>query len=657
MSNSYTTHQVYLESADAHVLIIQFPEEHLNEKLGAFPKLDGAIFRSTYEEYVLSFCLADSSPFFYHVKRSPELMTRFSDIWQELLARVYHYNPSLKPGNIVVTEDGVVKTRKGLQKDEKCRPVEKTPHWNDPAPTVQRSPRKPSPPNPENNPFLGDDLDEITGAEGPFDDTPSTGRGGDDDGHDSLPYELVGYLWELPGLYINVRQYEESEEALVELVGGATFKTTNSYHLLVIQRCVEDWADVITLLEQMGVTDKLEPNQILEELYQIVLRYNPFLRLEDIDPQALREAYQKNHRPARLRRTSKRTAHQGRGFPKKEKVVQKERFSDLSTEALLRLDQDLRQRVIGQEQALEVLASAIQTAAVGLKREEEPLGVFLFAGQTGVGKTEAVKSLAKCLNAHLVRIDCQDYQHAHEVAKLAGSPSGYVGHEDGGHLTNELKKYPFSVVLFDEVEKAHSAFHERLLQIFDDGVMNDNKGNQVSFKEAIIVMTSNIGVREVDRIDRTVGFGSVSQKTEKKVAGARNDALKKKFKPEFLNRIDEVIHFRALEKEDYLSILDLILEEVNQQIKKSKGITLKFNASAKNFLLDNGIDKKFGARPLRRLVKKQVAIPLARAVLQGELAEKSRVNVGFDKEQEKLIFSPAKKVSGKTTSSPQEIEL
>jgi ATP-dependent Clp protease ATP-binding subunit ClpC len=264
----------------------------------------------------------------------------------------------------------------------------------------------------------------------------------------------------------------------------------------------------------------------------------------------------------------------------------------------------------------------------------------MFTGKTGVGKTETVKVLADTLGAHLVRIDCQEYQQPHEVAKLTGSPPGYVGYDDGGHLTKELAKYPFSVVLFDEIEKGHNNFHERILQIIDDGVLTEAKGGRkVKFNEAIIIMTSNIGVREVDQIGKTMGFGDVSEKTSLKVTQARSEALKKKFKPEFLNRVDEIIHFRDLEKADFMQVLNIILKETSDQIQDKRKMSIKVSEGAKNFLLDNGIDKKYGARPLRRAVKKYLSTPLARAILTKEVPTESvRISVSLNPSRDGLVF-------------------
>jgi ATP-dependent Clp protease ATP-binding subunit ClpC len=214
-----------------------------------------------------------------------------------------------------------------------------------------------------------------------------------------------------------------------------------------------------------------------------------------------------------------------------------------------------------------------------------------------------------------------------------------VGYDEGGHLTKEVMKNPFSIVLFDEIEKAHNNFHERVLQILDDGVLTESKGGKkVSFKQCFIIMTSNIGVEEVDNVGKTIGFGGEHEIDLDKSVKARTDALKKKFKPEFLNRVDDVIHFRLLERDDYMHILDILLSEVNDQVSKSQGVALSFNIGAKKFLLDKGIDKKWGARPMRRAIKKFLNTPLAKAILGEEITEGSKVTVSLAKNKNGLSF-------------------
>lgn len=654
MSKEYITHKVFLESADFHILIIEFPEEDINDKLALLAPEKGLIYKIFYEDFVLGTCMANSGPFFYHIRRRQELLSKVEDIRREALELVYRYSPGFLPDNIFINDNNVLKVKSSVRKGEQVRPLTDNDLWNQDPPlshfgpaTITNAPELED--DLPRNPFL-DDEDEPQDKvgpngvpiENPFYDSEHPGGGGNGSGSgDDVPYELVGHRWKKMGVGLNIRKYESDDESAVLLLGGAPFETTRGFHLLVVKLCVEDYPDVFHLLDTMGVTKHTPPPKLVEELYEIAVSYNPFLRLENVDLKKVREEYRKRQRARARNRTMMAAGNEDRTVRTSQK-----RFSDVSAETLLKLDEELKKQIVGQDEAIDVLSEAIQRASVGLKREHEPLGCLLFTGNTGVGKTETVKALADVLDAHLVRIDCQEYQHPHEVAKLTGSPPGYIGYDDGGHLTKEVSKYPFSVVLLDEIEKAHGNFHERVLQILDDGVLTESKGGKkVSFQQCFIVMTSNIGVKEVDSLARTVGFGDVHANTEDKTAKTRKEALKKKFKPEFLNRIDEVVHFRLLNREDYTQILNILLDEVGEQLSANKGISLSLSAGAKNFLIDKGIDKKFGARPMRRAIKKYLNTPLAKLILKKEIEDNSKVSVSLSKDRESLTFksSPNKK--------------
>jgi ATP-dependent protease Clp ATPase subunit len=645
LASTYTTHNVLLESADFNILIIEFPKEDVVDRLAVLASEKGLIYKHLYEDFVLTTCLANSGPFFFHIRRRPELVTRFAEIRREALDLVLKYSPGFDPENIIINENNVLKTKDGTGPSETIRPLVDNDLWDQDPPLSHFGPGviisaplrdedgPPLPPNDDEDP----EDTNFTGPEPPSDNPFTDNTGGGDGMGGDVPYDLIGHKWETPGVHINVRQYEESEEALVNLLGGTPFESVRGYHLLVVELCIEDFSDVFHLLDKMGVSKKYKPEELINELYAIAILYNPFLKLEDINLKQIRQEFRRRHKVEHRTNNRRVAAASNAERPTRKRGI---KFSDLTSDKLLSICDDMKKKIVGQDEALTHITDAIQRAAVGLKREHEPIGVLLFTGKTGVGKTETAKVLADTLGAHLVRIDCQEYQQPHEVAKLTGSPPGYVGYDDGGHLTKEVAKYPFSVVLFDEVEKGHSNFHERLLQIIDDGVLTEAKGGRkISFSETLILMTSNIGVREVEGIGKTLGFGDVSTQTEDKAAKARGEALKKKFKPEFLNRVDDIVHFRDLEKEDYLHVLDIILTETSDQIKKSREICIKVSEGARNFLLDNGIDKKFGARPLRRAVKRHLSTPLARAILKEEVpGSEAKIAVNLNPSRSGLVF-------------------
>jgi ATP-dependent Clp protease ATP-binding subunit ClpA len=247
---------------------------------------------------------------------------------------------------------------------------------------------------------------------------------------------------------------------------------------------------------------------------------------------------------------------------------------------------------------------------------------------------------------NIVTIDCSEYSADHEYSKLIGAPSGYVGYEAGGVLTNAIHKNPFCVVVFDEVEKASHKVHELLLQILEEGRLTDGKGKPANFNEAIIIMTSNVGVKEVDDIKKTIGFGNVAEITDEKKDKALTEALKKKFKPEFLNRIDAIINFKNLKKNDYMRIIDIELYKLNDNLKSNateyKNVELEFSKSVKSMVYDRGINEEYGARPLKRCIEKEIATPLAKFLLGEEFKEDSIVHVDF--KRNKLKFEVEKKV-------------
>ena len=280
----------------------------------------------------------------------------------------------------------------------------------------------------------------------------------------------------------------------------------------------------------------------------------------------------------------------------------------------------LHERVIGQNEAVEAVAKAIRRGRVGLKDPNRPIGSFLFLGPTGVGKTELSKAVAECLfggEKDLIRIDMSEYMESHSVSKLIGSPPGYVGFEEGGQLTEKIRRTPYAVILLDEIEKAHPDVMNILLQILDDGRLTDSNGRTVDFKNTVIIMTSNIGARLITD-KKNLGFvNSQSEDVQKEYENTKKDVmaeLKKEFRPEFINRIDEVIVFHKLNDDEIKQIIDLMLKQVQNRIKE-QNINVVIDESVKELIAKQGINKSFGARPLRRTIQNLVEDNLAETIL------------------------------------------
>ncbi|HHC29558.1 MAG TPA: AAA family ATPase, partial [Rhodobacterales bacterium] len=290
-------------------------------------------------------------------------------------------------------------------------------------------------------------------------------------------------------------------------------------------------------------------------------------------------------------------------------------------EKLLRMEDGLHKRVIGQNQAVTAVANAVRRARAGLNDENRPLGSFLFLGPTGVGKTELTKAVAEFLfdddNA-MVRIDMSEFMEKHSVARLIGAPPGYVGYDEGGVLTEAVRRRPYQVVLFDEVEKAHPDVFNVLLQVLDDGVLTDGQGRTVDFKQTLIVLTSNLGSQALSQLPE----GADSSEAKRDVM----DAVRAHFRPEFLNRLDEIIIFDRLTRENMDGIVDVQLGLLSKRLAK-RGITLQFDEAAKTWLADKGYDPVYGARPLKRVIQKALQDPLAEKLLAGEIMDGETVPI------------------------------
>ena len=307
------------------------------------------------------------------------------------------------------------------------------------------------------------------------------------------------------------------------------------------------------------------------------------------------------------------------------------KIAQAESERLMQLEETLHHRVVGQEEAVASVAKAIRRGRVGLKDPNRPIGSFLFLGPTGVGKTELSKALADAMfgseNA-LIRVDMSEFMEKHTVSKLIGSPPGYVGYDEGGQLSEKVRRNPYSVVLFDEVEKAHPDVFNVLLQVLDDGHITDSTGRVVDFKNTVIIMTSNAGAENIVT-PKTLGFLSVNDEahSHEDMKGKVMDEVKRIFKPEFINRIDEIIVFHTLGKEQIGQIVDIMMQTVNKRTLEQMKLSIELDEQAKNYLVEKGYDSKYGARPLRRAIQNEIEDPLAEQILQGKAGQGSRVKV------------------------------
>ena len=318
-----------------------------------------------------------------------------------------------------------------------------------------------------------------------------------------------------------------------------------------------------------------------------------------------------------------------------------EKMKEGEMERLLRLDETMHQRVIGQDEAVSAIVKAVRRGRVGLKDPRRPIGSFLFLGPTGVGKTELSKALAQSVfgdENSIIRVDMSEYMEKHSVSKMIGSPPGYVGYEEGGQLSEKVRKNPYSLILFDEIEKAHPDVFHILLQVLDEGHVTDSQGRRVDFKNTIIIMTSNAGAKNIMN-PKSLGFNSTGnegvnyEKMKEKVM----EEVKFTFKPEFINRIDDIIVFHVLKKEEIYQIAKLQLSELSVRAKKQLDITLNYDESIYEYVIKKGYDEKYGARPLKRVIQSNIEDTLAEEILKGNLTKGDSITV-FEKE-DKVVFN------------------
>ena len=317
------------------------------------------------------------------------------------------------------------------------------------------------------------------------------------------------------------------------------------------------------------------------------------------------------------------------------------RLNESESERLKKLDKTLEKRVIGQEEAIQALSKAVKRGRVGLKDPARPIGSFLFLGPTGVGKTELSKALAEALFGNeedMIRVDMSEYMEKHSVSKMIGSPPGYVGHEDGGQLSEKVRRNPYSVILFDEIEKAHPDVFNILLQVLDDGHITDAHGRKVDFKQTIIIMTSNAGAQAIVE-PKQLGF--ISQKDEKKdyekMKSGVMEEVRRLFKPEFLNRIDEIMVFHTLNKEEIRKIVLLLLKSLEKRCEEQMDIHLNVTNSAVDYIAEAGFDAKYGARPLRRAIQSKIEDRLANELLEGKIKRGDIVQVQYRNKEIRFI--------------------
>jgi ATP-dependent Clp protease ATP-binding subunit ClpA len=618
--DSYEVNTVNLETVEGfEVLVLTLPENELNDKLTYLTREKGKISRSFYEDFVIANCVANINQLLSFVNQnlanSPDLLT----IRSELMERILELNPTIAPENLVLNKNFVVKVKTTKRPKPNEKALTDNSSWNTSYYEDMNNLKKALTDN------TNDKHQQDTSKKKLKNKAAEKTKDIED-----LKFEEKQVWWRRIGQYVKIKQFNENDA--VDILKRRFFHSPTSFNTFIVSVCVVDFEDLFLLLDNMGIPTRVAPPILMNELYELCKSINSFLTYENAQDLAEdSEDSSRQEEDGKPYRTTTAGPMSQHGNKKKQK-----KFKDVPKEDLLKLSDNMKVFLIGQDEAVDTLTDAIQRASVGLKDPVRPIGSFMFAGRTGVGKTLASKVLADELikgRDNLVTIDCSEYSSDHEYAKLIGAPSGYIGHEQGGVLTNAMMKAPFSVVVFDEVEKASAKVHELMLQILEEGRLTDGRGQKVSFKDAIIIMTSNVGAKEIESIGKTIGFGDAAKITETKKDSALKEALKKKFKPEFLNRIDAIVNFRTLAKKDYMRIIDIELFKLNDNLKHNetdyKGLSLEFDKSVGEYIYKGGVNEEYGARPLKRCIETEIATPLARKILKEDLNIDAVIRVGF----------------------------
>lgn len=625
--NNYEVHRRLLKTADFEALVLGIPEEDLEDKLAQLTSEKGQITKSLYEDFMIATCIANVNQMLAHLNQRivepPELLK----IRTELIDVILEVNPLLTPDKLLINRNCVVKLKKGRKKKgEKLLTENKNweiSYYDELANVSQEIDKK---------------MKEMQNA----DVKNNGGKNGGLKNIEQLKYEVVKKWWQRLSQYLEIKKY--SADDVESILKQRFFHNRSSFETFIVSVCLNEFEDLFNMLDDLGIPKSVAPPILMHELYELCRSVNGFLtfsKAQELAPHDIEDEEESSGSP--FANAFKSTAS------KKKAVKEKRMFKHVPKEDVLRLGDNMKVFLIGQDEAVNTVADAIQRASVGLKDPNKPLGSFLFAGRTGVGKTLATKVLAdeliKGSKDNMITIDCSEYTADHEYSKLIGAPAGYVGHEQGGMLTNAVGKNPFTVVVFDEIEKASYKVHQLLLQILEEGRLTDGKGKTATFKEAVIIMTSNVGVAEVHAIGKSIGFGDANVLTEEKKNTALNEALKRRFKPEFLNRIDAIVNFRSLSKRDYMRIIDIELYKLGDNMKSNdspyREIELVFDDKISKHIYKEGINEEYGARPLKRYIEKEVSTPLARKLLEETVAGDSIIKVSTSRG--KVVFKVEKK--------------
>ncbi len=632
----YSVYNIFWKAGGLNINVLELTDiEDVEDHLTFFSKNKGVIPKSFYEGWLVNnFVLNNSQIASVFLENLLTVYDNVTALSTDLIRVVYDVNVLFKPENIIINDNNVLKSV--LNPTEKGRPLMANIAWNKEKLIIDPTTSMPC----ANDNFIRTSNPNLIHEEGSLPE----------------PYKYENVWWNRLTKYVIIKKFKEKD--MVQLVGGKVFDKENKYKTYIIARCINEFDKLIAEVDLSGMSKNINSDVLIDELYQLVITVNPFLKFEDIDFDMVSKKYQ----PPKVNNPFQGGIHPGPvGMPgteetgRQEQVKPKRVFMNSDLKKLKDLKFRMLNRVVGQDDAVKTIVDSVIRSAAGLKEDNKPISSLFFAGPTGIGKTHSVRVLSEELDVPMLIIDCSEYSLDHEYAKLIGSPPGYVGHDKGGRLTNFVRENPYSVVLFDEIEKASSKVYDVLLQVMDEASLTDGQGETVRMNDNVVIMTSNIGVDEIKSSVKGIGFGVDRVITDEKKNTALSSALNKNFKPEFINRLDDIVYFNLLEKSSYMTIIDLLLSELSDLSKNKKKIDLTFSSKVREFIYKEGIDEKYGARPLKRCIKNNITTPLAMKIVEEGL-RKADIKIKLGKNKIKFDVTERKEEDDikftTTTSGP-----
>ena len=611
----------FWEAAGFTVHVVKLPVETLSDKLAVLSDGSGHITSIRYDQFLLNSCIVDGEKIHRYLDSLDDDVDKIYECAEQIRGLIVEENPHLDPLVLIFNNENIMKIYDPEKDGDSVRRVVDNPDWNKPEIT---------------------DMADLEDIEEFFRNMPPPVFGIPGMGDNWDPDKLEAVIWEDADLPIVLVRYSKNDLANI-FKDKYVFPHKDAYMAYIVTRCVQDVSQLFMLLDQVKKTEKLGgADKVISKLYELCIDLNPFLSWETIDLERVKKIVYRKH-GAPNNKFTKPNSKACTGCSTDTETAQDEyrEFDDLTEEEILSLSSRVKKWVIGQDEAVDAVCEGVELASCGMKELHAPIGVYMLTGDTGVGKTHLAKMLSQELcgsEYYLTRIDCSEYSQRHEVSKLIGSPNGYVGYDDVPYFVESLKKRPFCITLFDEIEKAHPTFFNILLQIMDEGRLTTNKGEVLTFGQSVILMTSNLGVKEVNRISGTVGFGDVSVITPQKRAAAIKEALKGKFKPEFLNRVDKIITFNTLNKEHCKRIVELAFNKVNEWLS-DKNIEVIYSPEVVEYIYSKGFTPGYGARPLKRAMKKYIFVPISRAMLKENKRSNCIITLGIENNEIKFGFT------------------